>query len=178
MSDSDGTSLGAILYAPYGGTRSGSVPTDIKFTGQKLDGTGLCYFRKPSVGPANPNPSVVANSPLTLTGLWSGRYYDPVIGRFISPDTIVPYPANPQSLNRYSYVYNNPLTYRDEDGHFGPLAFVALGGAVFAIIAIIATYSVSSSPQDKELREAINHAVAMVAEKVSSAVETVRGYLH
>jgi len=40
-----------------------------------------------------------------------------VIGRFLQPDTIVPEPSNPQSLNRYSYVYNNPLRYTDPTGH-------------------------------------------------------------
>ena len=42
---------------------------------------------------------------------------DAGIGRFISPDTVVPNPANPQSLNRYSYVLNNPLKYTDPSGH-------------------------------------------------------------
>lgn len=28
------------------------------------------------------------------------RFYDPALGRFLSPDSIVPDPANPQSLNR------------------------------------------------------------------------------
>ena len=45
------------------------------------------------------------------------RYYDPEIGRFISADTIVPDPTNPQSLNRYSYCLNNPLKYIDPSGH-------------------------------------------------------------
>jgi RHS repeat-associated protein len=36
------------------------------------------------------------------------RYYDPYLNRFISPDTIIPDFRNPQSLNRYSYVVNNP----------------------------------------------------------------------
>jgi hypothetical protein len=40
------------------------------------------------------------------------------LGRFVSADTIVPDPANPQSLNRYSYVYDNPLKYVDPTGHF------------------------------------------------------------
>lgn len=53
------------------------------------------------------------------TGLmhYGARYYDPQIGRFISADTIVPDPSNPQDLNRYSYVGNNPLTYSDPTGH-------------------------------------------------------------
>jgi hypothetical protein len=45
------------------------------------------------------------------------RWYDPALGRFISPDSIVPQPGNPQSLNRYSYVLNNPLKYTDPSGH-------------------------------------------------------------
>jgi RHS repeat-associated protein len=36
------------------------------------------------------------------------RYYEPYLNRFISPDTIIPDFENPQSLNRYSYVVNNP----------------------------------------------------------------------
>jgi hypothetical protein len=35
-------------------------------------------------------------------------------------DTIVPDPGNPQSLNRYSYVYNNPMLYNDPTGHYAP----------------------------------------------------------
>lgn len=46
------------------------------------------------------------------------RYHDPGLRRFISADTIVPDPNNPQSLNRYSYCLNNPLKYVDPTGHF------------------------------------------------------------
>jgi RHS repeat-associated protein len=48
---------------------------------------------------------------------YGARYYDPVLGRFISADSIVPDFSNPQSLNRYSYVLNNPLRYIDPTGH-------------------------------------------------------------
>jgi hypothetical protein len=41
----------------------------------------------------------------------------PYINRFIQPDSIVPDPANPQSLNRFSYVFNNPILYTDPSGH-------------------------------------------------------------
>jgi RHS repeat-associated protein len=91
MTDDSGNSLGEIKYLPFGETRSGSVPTDVQFTGQRHDGTGLYYY--------------------------NARYYDPTIGRFISPDTIISNPANPQSFNRYSYCLNNPLKYIDPSGH-------------------------------------------------------------
>ncbi len=45
------------------------------------------------------------------------RYYDPTLARFIQPDTIVPEPGNPQALNRYAYVLNNPLRYNGPSGH-------------------------------------------------------------
>jgi RHS repeat-associated protein len=87
-----GASNTSQRYYPYGDTRSGGVPTDYQFTGQKNDtGTGLYYYL--------------------------ARYYDPVTGRFLSPDTVIPSPGNPQALNRYAYTFNNPLRYRDPSGH-------------------------------------------------------------
>ena len=43
QSDSSGVSAGTIKYFPFGATRStsGTISTDKKFTGQRLDGTGL-----------------------------------------------------------------------------------------------------------------------------------------
>ena len=46
-----------------------------------------------------------------------GRIYDPTLGRFIQADPIVQAPENGQSLNRYSYVFNNPLSYTDPTGY-------------------------------------------------------------
>jgi len=47
------------------------------------------------------------------------RWYDPEVGRWISPDTIVPDPSSPQQFNRFSYVSNNPLKFIDPTGHCG-----------------------------------------------------------
>jgi RHS repeat-associated protein len=56
--------------------------------------------------------------------MFGARYYGSSLGRFMTPDwaakpTNVPYASfgNPQSLNLYSYVNNNPTTTRDPDGH-------------------------------------------------------------
>lgn len=92
----DGTEAPIRQYCyPWGnlrGTTEPTVPTDIGYTGQRLDtSTDLMFY--------------------------NARYYDPAIGRFISADTIVPNPANPQDLNRYSYVRNNPVSFNDPTGH-------------------------------------------------------------
>ncbi len=85
--DSSGAEIAELRYKPWGETRyeSGSTPTDRRFTGQTLDRSTGLYF-------------------------YGARYYDPAIGRFIQADTIVPEPGNPQALNRYAYVANNPLS--------------------------------------------------------------------
>ena len=86
-----------VRYYPYGQERTdnhlASLPTDFGFTGQRWEqGFGLYYYK--------------------------ARYYDPMLGRFVQADTIVPEPGNPQALNRYAYVYNNPLRYTDPSGHW------------------------------------------------------------
>ena len=94
MTNASGNSVETSEYLPHGGTRdqSGTSVSDYRFTDQELD---------------------------TSTGLYNydARLYDPVIGRFVSADTIVSHPFDPQGLNRYSYCRNNPLIYVDPSGH-------------------------------------------------------------
>ena len=47
----------------------------------------------------------------------NGRVYDPVLGRFLSPDPLVQYPESTQAFNRYTYVSNNPLSLVDPTGY-------------------------------------------------------------
>ena len=64
-----------------------------------------------------------------LTGLglinMNARLYDPLLGRFLSPDPYVQAPEHSQSFNRYSYCMNNPLIYKDENGEFFLWTFIA-----------------------------------------------------
>jgi len=48
----------------------------------------------------------------------NGRVYDPLVGRFLSPDPFVQMPDYSQSYNRYSYAFNNPLRFSDPSGFF------------------------------------------------------------
>ena len=90
-------------YYPFGGEVqiSNTLPQNYKFTGKERDSeSNLDDFE--------------------------ARYYSYSFGRFMTSDwagkpTDVPYASfgNPQSLNLYSFVNNNPTTTRDADGHDG-----------------------------------------------------------
>ena len=49
---------------------------------------------------------------------FGARYYQPGTSRWISPDGIMPQPYDPQSLNKYAYVRNDPVNLVDPDGQF------------------------------------------------------------
>ena len=111
---SGGTIKNESDYYPFGGevVISNTLPQNYKFTGKERDSeSGLDEF--------------------------GARYYSSPLGRFMTPDwaataTAVPYAnfGNPQSLNLYSYVKNNPTTFGDPDGHCCDWQYIA--GAVQA----------------------------------------------
>ena len=68
-------------------TRRATCRPSRTFTGQKSDARGLMYY--------------------------NARYYDPALGTFISPDTIVPNPNLAIDYNRYTYARANPLRILD-----------------------------------------------------------------
>jgi len=63
----------------------------------------------------------------------NGRLYDPVIGRFFSPDNYVQMPFNSQNFNRYSYCLNNPLKYTDPSGGWFGIDDLIVAGAGFVV---------------------------------------------
>lgn len=94
ITDTAGNKVQETYYYPFGGTRlnTGNVVKH-KYTGQEEDPeTGLYYY--------------------------NARYYDPMLARFISADSYVQEPDDPQSFNRYSYTRNNPLIYTDPTGNW------------------------------------------------------------
>jgi RHS repeat-associated protein len=78
-------------YRPYGEILTGEEQTSSSsrgFTGQRQDESGLVYLH--------------------------ARYYDPVIGRFVSPDPLTT--ADPAGLNPYAYAANDPVNRTDTSG--------------------------------------------------------------
>ena len=57
---------------------------------------------------------------------YKARFYDPVLGRFLQADTIIPGAGNPLAWDRYAYSYGNPVKYIDPDGHW-PCSFSSSG---------------------------------------------------
>ncbi|WP_040571126.1 RHS repeat-associated core domain-containing protein, partial [Methyloversatilis thermotolerans] len=85
----NGGTTQSLRYSAFGQSQSGTgaSPNRLKYTGREDDGTGLYYYR--------------------------ARYYDPVIGRFISED---PLGFAAGDVNFYAYVGNNPVNANDPSG--------------------------------------------------------------
>jgi RHS repeat-associated protein len=100
--DASGQVLWRESYRPYGErltNSAASTANDVWFTSRRQDvDTGLVYM--------------------------GARYYDPVIGRFMSTDPAGFDEKNVHSFNRYAYANNNPLKFNDPDGR-SPFAVIA-----------------------------------------------------
>jgi RHS repeat-associated protein len=104
-----GGSAVRVRYAPFGEIYYAQIQGETWNNLTNASGTNYLYTGQRRIGA--PFPSGIY--------YYGSRFYSPVFGQFLSPDTIVPEPGNPQSLNRYSYVMNNPLTYNDPMGYCG-----------------------------------------------------------
>ncbi len=105
----------------------------------------------------------------------NGRIYDPLIGRMLSADPIVQFSGNLQSYNRYSYVYNSPLSNTDPSGHIivaaVPLAGILLAGGGVTIL-VAGGYAIST-PQGKEASIATTRAGGEVLSKIGDGAKGV-----
>ena len=148
VTSSTGTALQRFDYAPFGEELT---------TG--IDGRVAPYSANqyPTVSPDGTSQKFTSKERDSETGLdyFGARYFSSAQGRFTSPDEFsggivdpftggqveqpgpLPYADifDPQTLNKYGYVRNNPLRYTDPDGHaFGIDDLVgAVGGAAVGI---------------------------------------------
>jgi RHS repeat-associated protein len=93
VTNATGTLLDDSDFYPFGGERVvvNNDPNQYKFTGKERDSeSGLDNF--------------------------GARYNSSSLGRFMSVDPVAGSLSNPQSLNRYTYVLNNPLKFIDPTG--------------------------------------------------------------
>lgn len=91
--DTNGNVISKFDYAPYGMQVMGNAPAGPGYTGHVNDSdVSLIYMQ--------------------------ARYYDSSIGRFLSPDPLLPQPGNVGNFNIYSYVSNNPVNFTDPTGMY------------------------------------------------------------
>lgn len=92
MAEAFGTIISKVLYHLWGTAHqnSSNSPTDYGYTGQMQ--VGDIYY-------------------------YNARWYDPMIGRFMQADTIVPSHQGTQGFDRYAYVNNNPVNGTDPTVH-------------------------------------------------------------
>jgi RHS repeat-associated protein len=80
-----------VELALSGGEGAGAAQAGLGYTGEWQDASlGMTYLR--------------------------ARWYDAYLNQFVSPDPIVPDFWNPQSINRYTYAFGNPIRYTDPEG--------------------------------------------------------------
>lgn len=89
--DAHGTTIATYDYRPYGKQQTGPMTAGPGYTGHVDDpDTGLVYMQ--------------------------ARYYDPLVGRFLSPDPVSPNAEDVLNFNRYAYANNSPVVNYDPDG--------------------------------------------------------------
>ena len=88
--------------------------------------------------------------------------------RFTQPDTLIPNAYNPQELNRYSYVNNNPLRYTDPSGHFA-IAAAPVGYWIAGVAATtLSTYL--STPQGQAVTKSTLNMAVTLTNTITNAI--------
>ena len=77
----------------------------------------------------------------------NARLYDPVLGRFFSPDPKLQDPEYDANFNRYSYAYNNPFKYRDPNGEL----FLAIFSTIFDLFKNVFTHGINFKRYDMSI---------------------------
>ncbi len=77
-----------------------------------------------------------AHDPESGYAYMQARFYDPLVGRFLSTDPVHFKDDNPFTFNRYAYANNNPYKYADPDGQ-NPIAGAAIGAGLDLAIQFV-----------------------------------------
>lgn len=112
VTDENGNKLDNLAFDPFGSRKKPDWLA--KATSSELDD-----LLELDWGHSSKVRGFTGHEHLDRTGFihMNGRLYDPVLGRFLSPDPIVQFPTSTQSWNRHSYVGNSPASFTDPSGY-------------------------------------------------------------
>ena len=118
ITDANGSLIEELSFDPWGERRNGVNWSDL--TATELAG----FFDSTQHGKGAQGITTrgyTGHEMLDEVGIihMNGRIYDATNARFLQADPIIQDPLNTQSLNRYSYVWNNPLNATDPSGYVG-----------------------------------------------------------
>ncbi len=109
LTNQTGGVVATYAYSPFGQlSQTSSIDNSITYDGQRRDADSRLVYM-------------------------NARYYDPALMRFISADSMVPGPTDPQAYNRYSFAFNNPINNSDPTGHM-PVAAAWITAAAICVI--------------------------------------------
>jgi RHS repeat-associated protein len=154
---SSGAVTSAFRYRAYGSLVQWTAPAPsyLGYAGQLVDGSGLLYMR--------------------------ARWYDPVTGRFVTPDPALGDVSTPAALGRFSYANANPVRYSDPTGYcvpfclalaalLAPEGIAAITGAAAAVSMLamrygpsIASFAQRAAPTAQRLAEAVGSRMGRAA---------------
>ena len=135
LTDGSGTLTQTYLTDPFGAVlaTTGSSSQPFRFTGEQRDDTGLYYLR--------------------------ARFYDPVLGRFLSRDPFPGVRDAPASLHRYAYAANNPANLTDSSGLWwlwaGDYVVRTLAGSITELYDAAKTLSDPDATSSERLRASV-----------------------
>ncbi|MDY4295252.1 MULTISPECIES: RHS repeat-associated core domain-containing protein [unclassified Xanthomonas] len=152
VTDKDRNIIERREYEPYGNIANQPLVDGPGYTGHVMDAaTGLAYMQQ--------------------------RYYDPIIGRFLSVDPVAATTKPGQNFNRYWYGENNPYKFFDPDGRY-----VCVGGHSECYNFDNAMENARKASQSSNLSEGQKDALAASAkffgQKGDSKIEVSFGDLH
>jgi RHS repeat-associated protein len=115
---------------------------------------------------------------------FEARYYSSALGRFNTPDwsakaTPVPYAVfdDPQSLNLYAYVRNNPVIHVDADGHVVIADDVVIGLAVATVFTVAVVQAYNNTPEgQRNIQNISNQAEENFKGNMHAVKNTVSGW--
>lgn len=111
VTNDNGDELDTLALEPYGERKSSDWASNIS-------PSELEDLLEVSSGHSRKARGFTSHEHLDRTGFihMNGRVYDPLLGRFLSPDPFIQFPTFSQGWNRYSYLNNIPTSFVDPSG--------------------------------------------------------------